>query len=113
MNSGNTNSTKLLNTSLDLKQKIMGEIFDYYKNLIFKNPIRVRKFETIKSEENWLKYEILYYKVQTFDLTISENIETFPSLQDYEEQNDYLIELRNSLLQIDIKKRKLKKKKKK
>ena len=91
-------NNKLLNTSVDLKQKLMTQAFNYYQNVIFKNPLKVKKFETQKSEENWLKYEILYYKVQQNELTIKENIDNFLSLKGYIEENDYLIELRNIIL---------------
>lgn len=91
-------NNKLLNTSVDLKQKSMSQAFNYYQNVIFKNPLKVKKFETQSSEENWLKYEILYYQVQQNELTIKENIDKFLILKGYVEENNYLIELRNKIL---------------
>jgi len=91
-------SNKLLNTSIDLKQRAMTQAFSYFQNTIFKNPLKVKKFETQLSEENWLKYEILYYQVQRSDLTVQENLDTFPSLRTYTEENTYLVELRNAII---------------
>ena len=91
-------NNKLLNTSVDIKQKFLANIFFYYQNIIFKNPLKVKKYESQKTEENWLKYEILYYKVQENELTISENLFKYPVLNNYVEENTYLIELRELLL---------------